>query len=65
MCQPDTTIEVKDDELGGVTGFGTMHQCRSWDQLMDWVSKWQWYDYVPHPGKEDVSGHQHHSHAAE
>lgn len=38
MCQTDTTIEVKDKDLGGVTGFSTEHRCRNWDQLIDWVT---------------------------
>ena len=37
MCQPDLTIERKDEELGGVTGFGTEHQCIDWQQLLDWI----------------------------
>lgn len=41
MCLPDTTIEVKDEEAGGVKGFGTEHLCRDWDQLLRWTSKWE------------------------
>ena len=44
MCRPDLTIEIKNEELGGVTGFGTEHQCKRWDQLTDWLSKWENYD---------------------
>lgn len=61
MCQPDTTIEVKDEELGGVTGFGTIHRCRDWKQLMDWTAEWQWYDYQPKYDKVEAQGHHHHS----
>lgn len=62
MCQPDTTIEVKDDKLGGVTGFGTRHQCWDWKQLIGWTSKWQWYDYHPKSDGEQIPNHQHHTH---
>ena len=41
MCRPDLTVEVKDAELGGVTGFGTTHQCKDWDQLKAWVAEWE------------------------
>ncbi|KAF6822081.1 hypothetical protein CMUS01_11219 [Colletotrichum musicola] len=37
MCKPDLTIEVANKTLGGVTGFGTEHQCIRWEDLMDWV----------------------------
>lgn len=41
MCRPDLTIEEKDDDLGGVTGFGTVHSCYDWDRLVGWVKEWQ------------------------
>ncbi len=44
MCQPDTTIEVKDESVGGVTGFGTRHSCRDWEQLLAWTTEWQTFD---------------------
>lgn len=47
MCQPDLTVELKEEELGGVRGFGTKHQCQNWDQLITWVSKWEDYDQDP------------------
>ncbi|KAF6825887.1 hypothetical protein CPLU01_09977 [Colletotrichum plurivorum] len=37
MCKPDLTIEIANKTLGGVTGFGTEHQCINWQQLMDWM----------------------------
>lgn len=46
MCQPDLTVEVK-DERGGVTGFGTVHQCVDWEQFMDWMARWEVF------GKDD------------
>ena len=45
MCRPDTTIEKKNETLGGITGFGTEHQCQSWSELLGWVSDWQ--DWQP------------------
>ena len=41
MCQPDLTLEVRDDEKGGVTGFGTEHQCKDWGELVRWTSAWE------------------------
>lgn len=43
MCNPDLAIEVKDLEKGGVSGFGTEHQCRNWNQLNAWVTNWETY----------------------
>ncbi|KAF7938997.1 uncharacterized protein EAE98_001333 [Botrytis deweyae] len=44
ICRPDTTVEVKDLESNGVTGFGAEHLCVNWNQLVDWVSEWEDYD---------------------
>ncbi|KAF2250332.1 hypothetical protein BU26DRAFT_379493, partial [Trematosphaeria pertusa] len=41
MCTPDLTGEVKNETLGGVTGFGTVHECRSWGGLMEWMGEWE------------------------
>lgn len=41
MCRPDLTIEERKDSLGGVTGFGTVHECQSWEQLVQWVKQWE------------------------
>ena len=46
MCQPDLTVEIKNIELGGVTGFDTEHQCKNWTQLLSWISKWEDYDPI-------------------
>ena len=59
MCQPDLTVEVKDPEVGGVTGFGTEHQCRDWEELMRWTREWQSWKQDPRPdedGKERDEG---------
>ncbi|KAK2025758.1 hypothetical protein LX32DRAFT_702769 [Colletotrichum zoysiae] len=37
MCRPDLTAEPFDPIVGGVTGFGTEHQCINWRDLMDWM----------------------------
>ena len=60
MCNPDLTLEVKDDELGGVTGFGTEHQCVNWDELVSWTTKWETYGQKP-----NGQVHVHHSHESE
>ena len=44
ICRPDTTLELKDKEAGGVTGFGTEQLCVNWDKLVEWVSEWENYD---------------------
>ena len=50
MCTNDLTVDTKNKELGGVTGFGTEHQCKDWGQLLSWVSEWE--DY--HPDEDSV-----------
>lgn len=37
MCNADLTIEVRNDTLEGVTGFGTVHRCVDYQNLLDWV----------------------------
>ncbi|KAG9241329.1 hypothetical protein BJ878DRAFT_234454 [Calycina marina] len=39
MCHGDTSIETVNKELGGVSGFGTVHQCTDWNALREWVSQ--------------------------
>lgn len=41
MCKPDLTIEVKREDIGGVTGFDTEHVCKEWNGLLEWTSKWE------------------------
>jgi hypothetical protein len=40
-CYPDKTFEEKDEEAGGVHGFGTMHRCKKWDDLLEWTAEVQ------------------------
>ncbi|KAH7385372.1 hypothetical protein DE146DRAFT_680987 [Phaeosphaeria sp. MPI-PUGE-AT-0046c] len=63
VCQPDLTLEVRDDELGGVTGFGTEHQCINWQELLDWTTQWETYQQRPGAKKRphgEEGGHQLH-----
>jgi hypothetical protein len=41
MCNADTTVEKKDEQAGGVHGFGVQHHCKHWFQLVDWTAKAQ------------------------
>ena len=52
MCKPDLTVEVKNEELGGVTGFGTEHECIDWTQLLSWMSQWE--NSEPHHTQEEA-----------
>jgi hypothetical protein len=58
MCQPDTTVEIKNKEIGGVTGFGTEHRCRNWNELIEWTTEWQAYEQDPRP-ENVTSEHEH------
>ena len=40
MCQPDLTVEVKNETIRGVKGFGTAHQCKNWEELMNFTKTW-------------------------
>jgi hypothetical protein len=40
MCAADRTLEEK-DEKGGVSGFGTAHQCVDYEKLVKTVESWQ------------------------
>lgn len=41
MCHADTNIEPIDETLHGVRGFGVERQCRDFDDVRDWISKWE------------------------
>lgn len=60
ICQPDTTVEVKNKDIGGVTGFGTEHYCRDWETLMEWTRTWEGWEQDPREGEEVV--HKMHGH---
>ena len=60
MCQPDLAVEVQNDELGGVTGFGTEHTCINWGDLVTWTSHWESYEEYaeePEDKEPDMSTH--------
>ncbi|KAF7903118.1 hypothetical protein EAE99_012144 [Botrytis elliptica] len=64
MCQPDLAIEEKDQEKGGVSGFGVEHKCKDWGQVTQWVEKWQGYKIEEEREKVKAHGatdhHEHH-----
>ena len=59
MCRPDTTVEVKDDEAGGVTGFGTEHVCWDWEGLVRWTGEWEGWGAKEGGGVNVDIGHGH------
>ena len=52
MCNADLTVELKDEELGGVTGFGTVHRCVDWQGLLEWIEPYEDTDAPPAPSDE-------------
>jgi hypothetical protein len=41
MCHADTNIEPVVERLDGVKGFGSVHQCRDFNSVMDWIELWE------------------------
>ncbi|KAK0511063.1 hypothetical protein JMJ35_006615 [Cladonia borealis] len=41
MCKADTTIEIRDEAIMGVKGFGVRHECVDWDRLIAWTARRQ------------------------
>lgn len=37
MCYADTAVEVKEEGINGVKGWGTEHQCRDYEELLQWT----------------------------
>jgi len=37
MCNADVTIERNDPGIGGIRGFGINHQCKKWDEVVQWT----------------------------
>lgn len=56
MCNADLTIELKNEELGGVTGFGTVHRCVDWPGLLKWIQPYEGTDAPPIPQEHDHTG---------
>lgn len=61
MCRPDLTVEIKEEELGGVRGFGTEHQCQNWDELIAWISRWESYKQDPSSKEKHKLHHNDHA----
>ena len=40
MCHADTNLEPVIPRLGGARGFGSKHTCRNFNELVDWMTKW-------------------------
>ena len=62
ICRPDTTIELKDLEIGGVIGFDSEHTCVNWQELAGWVSEWETWGQSPElqQANHGMKGHDHH-----
>ena len=41
MCHADTTLEIEDEAVGGVKGFGVRHECVDWAGLIAWTGRRQ------------------------
>lgn len=41
MCNADMTFEVRDEDAGGMHGFGVRHVCRDWGGLNELMEGWQ------------------------
>ncbi|CAI6277560.1 unnamed protein product [Periconia digitata] len=37
MCASDTSLEERSDEISGVKGWGTTHQCRDFESVKEWA----------------------------
>ena len=57
MCNPDLTLEVKDERLGGVKGFGTQHVCSDFSQLKSWTKQWE--SYGQDPARQELASASH------
>lgn len=41
MCAADTNLEPRIESLKGVSGFGSVHVCRDFDHVKNFVTKWE------------------------
>ncbi|KAK9796590.1 putative Oxidase ustYa [Seiridium cardinale] len=48
--------ELKNEELGGVTGFGTVHRCVDWPGLLEWIRPYEGTDAPPISQEHDHTG---------
>ena len=37
MCNADVTVEKNIPEIGGIKGFGLEHQCKSYEDIIQWT----------------------------
>ncbi|KAI1502981.1 hypothetical protein F5X99DRAFT_139391 [Biscogniauxia marginata] len=44
MCAADPTLEKRNETIGGVTGWGSTHQCRDFEALKEWTEKHRYSD---------------------
>lgn len=44
ICAADPTLEERDDNIGGVRGWGTVHQCRNFEYLKEWTEAHRYSD---------------------
>ncbi|KAI0521164.1 hypothetical protein F5B22DRAFT_644412 [Xylaria bambusicola] len=44
MCSADPTLELRNASIGGVTGWGSMHQCRDFGALQLWTESNRYSD---------------------
>jgi hypothetical protein len=51
MCNADLTVELKDEYLGGVAGFGTSHRCIDWEGLLEWIKPYEDIGAPPNSGR--------------
>lgn len=46
MCAADSALEKRNDTIGGVTGWGTSHQCRDFSALQEWAEMHRYSDGI-------------------
>ena len=44
ICASDVSLEERRDEIFGVKGWGTTHQCRSFEAVKSWTEKHRYSD---------------------
>ena len=41
MCSSDDTVERVDFERGGAIAWGTAHECKRFEELIEFANKWE------------------------
>ncbi|KAI1426465.1 hypothetical protein F5Y12DRAFT_742309 [Xylaria sp. FL1777] len=44
MCAADPTLEIRNESISGVTGWGSTHQCRNFEALKQWTEQHRYND---------------------